>query len=55
MSLAFVDDKSDGFIFNPVNGNLVKIPELPSTIQGIVWETLEAEKVFFLCLFFELE
>ncbi len=45
MSLVFIDDKSEGYIFNPVNSNLIKIPDLPSTIQGIVWETYEPEKV----------
>jgi WD repeat-containing protein 19 len=45
MSVAFIDDKSEGYIYNPVNSNTVKIPNLPSTIQGIVWETFEPEKV----------
>lgn len=47
MSLVFVDDKSDGWIFNPVNSNLIKIPDMPATIQGIVWETFEPEKWVF--------
>ncbi len=45
MSVAFFDDKSDGFIFNPVNGNMIKIPGVPASgITGIVWETYQPEK-----------
>jgi WD repeat-containing protein 19 len=44
MSVAFMDDKSEGFIFNPINGNMIKIPNLPSTIKGIVWECYQNEK-----------
>ena len=50
MSLVLIDDKSEGYIFNPVNSNLIKIPDLPSTIQGIVWETFEPEKVCLLII-----
>ena len=45
MSVAFIDDKSEGYIYNPVNSNIIKIPNLPATTQGIVWETFEQEKV----------
>lgn len=45
MSVAFIDDKSEGFIYYPVNGNICKIPEFPNTIKGIVWETFKPEKV----------
>ncbi len=45
MSLAFVDDKNDGFIFNPINSNIMRIPDLPANVQGIIWETDETEKV----------
>lgn len=50
MSVAFIDDKSEGYIYNPVNSNTVRIPNLPTTIQGIVWETFEPEKVIFFYL-----
>ena len=52
MSVAFIDDKSEGFIFNPINGNMIKIPNLPSTTTGIVWETYQSEKVMFLLVSF---
>lgn len=45
MSVAFIDDKSEGFIYNPVNGSIIKIPKLPTTTIGIVWESFEPEKV----------
>ena len=54
MSVAFIDDKSEGYIYNPVNSNTVKIPNLPATIQGIVWETFEPEKVNVLRIRFEI-
>ena len=47
MSVAFIDDKSEGFLFNPINGNMIKIPSLPSNIAGIVWETYQPEKWIF--------
>jgi len=45
MSVAFMDDKSEGYIYSPVSSNVVKIPNLPSTTLGIVWEAFEPEKV----------
>ena len=45
MSLAFIDDKSEGWIYNPVNSNIVKIPEMSTNTRGIVWEAFEPEKV----------
>jgi WD repeat-containing protein 19 len=45
MSIAFVDENSEGYIYNPVNSNIIKIPNFSSTNKGIVWETFEPEKV----------
>lgn len=47
MSVAFIDESNDGYIYNPVNSTMVKIPDLPVTTTGIVWETYEPEKVIF--------
>ena len=52
MSIAFIDDKSEGYIYNPVNSNIVKIPDMSPTTRGIVWEAFEPEKVRFLVFFF---
>jgi len=38
MSIAFIDDKSEGFIYNPVNSNIVKIPDMSPNTLGVVWE-----------------
>ena len=51
MSLAFIDDKSEGWIYNPVNSNIVKIPEMSTNTRGIVWEAFEPEKVNFILFF----
>lgn len=48
MSVAFIDNKSQGYIYNPVNSNLVKIPDLPTNTKGIVWEAFEPEKWIFI-------
>lgn len=48
MSLAFVDDKSEAFIFNPVNSSLIKIPNFPTTVNAIIWDTYDAEKWVFI-------
>jgi len=45
MSLVFIDERSEGFILNPVNSAIIKIPDLPNTTKGIVWESFEPEKV----------
>lgn len=45
MSLVFIDEKSEAFIYNPVNSSVVKVANFPTTINGIVWETFEPEKV----------
>ena len=45
MSLVFIDEKSEAFIYNPVNSSVVKISQFPTTINGIVWETFEPERV----------
>lgn len=45
MSLVFIDDKSEAFVYNPISSILVKIAGFPSTIHGVVWENFEPEKV----------
>lgn len=47
MSIAFIDDKSEGYIYNPVNSNIVKIPDMSPNTKGIVWEAFEPEKWVF--------
>ena len=45
MSVSFIDDKNDGYIYNPVNSNMVKIPDMSPNTRGFVWEAFEPEKV----------
>jgi len=54
MSIAFIDDKSEGFIYNPVNSNIVKIPDMSPNTLGVVWEAFEPEKVSELNYYFSI-
>lgn len=47
MSVVFFDEKSEGFVFNPINGVMIKIPNMPAIVTGIVWETYQPEKWIF--------
>ncbi|KAJ8298131.1 hypothetical protein KUTeg_024662 [Tegillarca granosa] len=46
--IAFIDDKSDGFIYNPVNDQLLEIPEFSTMIKGILWEYWSLDKGVFI-------
>lgn len=54
MSIAFIDDKIEGFIYNPVNSNIVKIPDMSPNTLGVVWEAFEPEKVSELNYYFSI-
>ena len=43
--LIFIDDKNDGYVYNPVNDNIVEIPSIPTNTKGILWETFTSDKV----------
>ncbi|NWS47600.1 WDR19 protein, partial [Probosciger aterrimus] len=45
--LAFIDDKSDGFVYCPVNYRLYEIPDFSPTIKGILWEHWPMDKGVF--------
>uniref|UniRef100_A0AAZ3NV41 WD repeat domain 19 n=1 Tax=Oncorhynchus tshawytscha TaxID=74940 RepID=A0AAZ3NV41_ONCTS len=45
--LAFIDDKSDGFLLSPVNDSHVEIPSFSPTITGVLWETWPSDKGVF--------
>nr|XP_054756020.1 WD repeat-containing protein 19-like isoform X1 [Lytechinus pictus] len=36
--LVFIDDKSDGFVYNPVNDQTLDIPNFSPTIKNVLWE-----------------
>lgn len=46
--LVFLDDKSHGYIFNPVNNDLILIPNLPAKISGVLWDNNLADRNVFI-------
>lgn len=45
--LLFLDDKGDGYIYNPVNDALLEIPFLPVSVKGFVWESGPSDQPLF--------
>ncbi|KAI1238247.1 hypothetical protein IHE44_0012965 [Lamprotornis superbus] len=45
--MAFIDDKSDGFVYCPVNDRVYEIPDFSPTIKGILWENWPMDKGVF--------
>lgn len=45
--LVFIDEKSDGFVYNPVNDATFEIPNFSPNIRGIVWENWPLDKDVF--------
>ncbi|XP_065839406.1 WD repeat-containing protein 19-like isoform X2 [Oscarella lobularis] len=45
--LIFIDDKSDGIIYNPVNDAAIEIPNFSPSIQGVLWENWPQDKSVF--------
>ncbi|KAF2983126.1 hypothetical protein EK904_011176, partial [Melospiza melodia maxima] len=45
--MAFIDDKSDGFVYCPVNDRAYEIPDFSPTIKGILWENWPMDKGVF--------
>ncbi|XP_052278623.1 WD repeat-containing protein 19-like isoform X1 [Dreissena polymorpha] len=46
--LVFIDDKKDGYVYNPVNDHLVEIPEFSPFAKGILWEMWGLDKGVFI-------
>ncbi|XP_064419402.1 WD repeat-containing protein 19 isoform X2 [Latimeria chalumnae] len=46
--LVFIDDKSDGFVYCPVNDGVFDIPNFSPTIKGIMWENWPVDKGVFI-------
>ncbi|XP_064636625.1 WD repeat-containing protein 19-like isoform X3 [Lineus longissimus] len=44
--LIFIDEKSDGYVYNPVNDHVVEIPNFSNTTKGILWD--KADKDIFM-------
>ncbi|XP_023685243.1 WD repeat-containing protein 19 isoform X1 [Paramormyrops kingsleyae] len=45
--LVFIDDKSDGFLYCPVNDSVFEIPSFSPTIKGVLWENWATDKGVF--------
>ncbi|XP_071452490.1 WD repeat-containing protein 19 [Hetaerina americana] len=45
--LAFIDDKNEGYIYNPVVSETTKICDFPLTASGIMWENWFPDKNIF--------
>ncbi|XP_073252735.1 WD repeat-containing protein 19-like [Porites lutea] len=45
--LVFIDEKTDGFVYNPVNDATFEIPNFSPSIKGIVWENWPLDKEIF--------
>ncbi|XP_073898544.1 kelch-like protein 5 isoform X6 [Castor canadensis] len=46
--LVFIDEKSDGFVYCPVNDATYEIPDLSPTIKGVLWENWPMNKGVFI-------
>ncbi|XP_045406491.1 WD repeat-containing protein 19 isoform X1 [Lemur catta] len=45
--LVFIDEKSDGFVYCPVNDATYEIPDFSPTIKGVLWENWPMDKGVF--------
>ncbi|XP_072526408.1 WD repeat-containing protein 19 [Salminus brasiliensis] len=45
--LVFIDDKSDGFLYCPVDDSLFEIPDFSPTITSVLWENWVNDKCVF--------
>ncbi|XP_043548785.1 WD repeat-containing protein 19 isoform X2 [Chiloscyllium plagiosum] len=46
--MAFIDDKSDGLVYCPVNDTIYEIPNFPTTVRSILWEHFTMDKGVFI-------
>lgn len=42
------DAKSEGYLFNPVRNDLIKVPEFPQSCIGVLWDIWPADKNVFI-------
>ncbi|KAL6032112.1 hypothetical protein STEG23_011067, partial [Scotinomys teguina] len=46
--LVFIDEKSDGFVYCPINDATYEIPDFSPTIKGVLWENWPMDKGVFI-------
>lgn len=45
--LCFVDEKCEAYIYDPISENILKIPDCPDSIEGIIWDQNMFERGIF--------
>lgn len=45
--IVLYDAKSEGYLFNPVSNDLIKVPEFPQSCQGVLWDIWPPDKNVF--------
>lgn len=45
--LVFIDEKSDGYIYNSADDTVINIPDFSPTVHGVVWENWPLDKGVF--------
>lgn len=46
--LVFIDDKSHGYVYNPVCNNVISIPDLPNKVSQVIWDSNLADRNVFI-------
>jgi len=46
--LCFVDNKSDIYVFDPINEMVIAVPDCPDNIEGILWDQNIFERGIFI-------
>ncbi|KAK3876370.1 hypothetical protein Pcinc_018852 [Petrolisthes cinctipes] len=45
--LIIIDSKGEGYLYNPVNDDLLEVPEFPGSCRGCLWETSPVDRHVF--------
>lgn len=45
--LCFIDNKSDVYLYDPINENIIQVPEPPDSVDGIIWDQNIFERSIF--------
>ncbi|XP_024939624.1 WD repeat-containing protein 19 isoform X2 [Cephus cinctus] len=45
--LCFIDDKSDVYVYDPINESVIQVPDCPDNVAGIIWDQNIFERSIF--------
>ncbi|KAK2581953.1 hypothetical protein KPH14_002396 [Odynerus spinipes] len=45
--LCFIDNKMDVYVYDPVNENIIQVPDCPDSVEGIIWDQNILERSIF--------